>query len=65
MANDQPTTQTNNSQAEGEKPKLKICCACPETKKVRDECVLLKGETGCADAIEEHKKCLRKAGFDV
>ena len=48
-----------------EKPKLRICCACPETKKVRDECVLLKGETECGDAVEAHKVCLRKAGFDV
>lgn len=23
--------------ATGEKPKCKACCACPETKKVRDE----------------------------
>lgn len=25
------------SAAPGEKPKCKACCACPETKKVRDE----------------------------
>jgi len=58
-----PTDAAN--QTNEEKPKLKICCACPETKKVRDECVLLQGESACATAIEEHKKCLRKAGFDV
>lgn len=29
---DAPTTGT----APGEKPKCKACCACPETKKVRD-----------------------------
>lgn len=26
------------------KPKLKICCACPETKSIRDECVVMKGK---------------------
>ena len=29
------------------KPK-KICCACPETRKVRDECVTHNGEDACA-----------------
>lgn len=47
------------------KPK-KICCACPETKKLRDECFIEKGgELACLDAIEAHKACLRKEGFDV
>lgn len=47
------------------KPK-RICCACPETKKARDECFIEKGgESACADAIEAHKACLRKEGFDV
>ncbi|KAG5254982.1 cytochrome oxidase copper chaperone-related family protein [Salix suchowensis] len=26
------------------KPKKKICCACPETKKLRDECMVEHGE---------------------
>ncbi|KAJ1625140.1 cytochrome c oxidase assembly protein [Pavlovales sp. CCMP2436] len=47
------------------KPK-KICCACPDTKKVRDECMVLKGgEAACLDMIEAHKVCLRSEGFDV
>lgn len=30
-----------------EKPKQKkICCACPETKKERDECIVQNGEPG-------------------
>eukprot|EP00871_Galdieria_phlegrea_P005028 jgi/Galph1/5526/GphlegSOOS_G4144.1 len=29
---------------EGGKPKKKLCCACPETKKQRDECILKNGE---------------------
>eukprot|EP01115_Flamella_aegyptia_P002372 TRINITY_DN136407_c0_g1_i1.p1 TRINITY_DN136407_c0_g1~~TRINITY_DN136407_c0_g1_i1.p1 ORF type:complete len:68 (+),score=13.77 TRINITY_DN136407_c0_g1_i1:26-205(+) len=48
-----------------EKPKLKICCACPETKKVRDDCSISKGPENCSEEIEAHKECLRKLGFKV
>ena len=27
-------------------PKKKMCCACPETKKLRDECLVINGEQG-------------------
>ncbi|KAF3442890.1 hypothetical protein FNV43_RR16808 [Rhamnella rubrinervis] len=47
------------------KPKKKICCACPETKKLRDECVVEHGEEACAKWIEVHRKCLRAEGFNV
>ena len=30
--------------------KLKPCCACPETKKVRDECIMEKVSEMCACA---------------
>ena len=45
----------------------KICCCCPETKKARDACVLMKGEEheDCLKLIEAHKICLREEGFDV
>jgi cytochrome c oxidase assembly protein subunit 17 len=43
----------------------KICCSCPETKKVRDECVVTKGPENCAAEIEAHKVCLRAEGFRV
>jgi cytochrome c oxidase assembly protein subunit 17 len=46
------------------KPK-KICCACPQTKQTRDECVVQNGEEACAVLIEAHKVCLRAEGFDV
>ena len=61
------TTETAGADAKdgAEKPKLKICCACPETRKVRDECGLLNGEDKCKDAIEAHKACLRTLGFKV
>ena len=48
-----------------EEKKLRPCCACPETRKARDECILEKGELNCMKLIEEHKECLRKHGFKV
>lgn len=47
------------------KPKKKICCACPDTKKLRDECIVEHGESACEKWIEAHKKCLRAEGFNV
>jgi cytochrome c oxidase assembly protein subunit 17 len=43
----------------------KICCSCPDTKQLRDECVVNNGEQSCADVIEAHKLCLRAEGFTV
>nr|XP_009761254.1 PREDICTED: cytochrome c oxidase copper chaperone 1 [Nicotiana sylvestris]XP_009761255.1 PREDICTED: cytochrome c oxidase copper chaperone 1 [Nicotiana sylvestris]XP_016457182.1 PREDICTED: cytochrome c oxidase copper chaperone 1-like [Nicotiana tabacum]XP_016457183.1 PREDICTED: cytochrome c oxidase copper chaperone 1-like [Nicotiana tabacum]XP_016457184.1 PREDICTED: cytochrome c oxidase copper chaperone 1-like [Nicotiana tabacum] len=47
------------------KPKKKICCACPETKKLRDECIVEHGESACEKWIEAHRICLRAEGFNV
>ncbi|KAF8409246.1 hypothetical protein HHK36_005320 [Tetracentron sinense] len=47
------------------KPKKKICCACPETKMLRDECIVEHGEAACTKWIEAHNKCLRAEGFNV
>ncbi|XP_022142851.1 cytochrome c oxidase copper chaperone 1-like [Momordica charantia] len=47
------------------KPKKRICCACPETKKLRDECIVEHGEEACGKWIEAHRKCLRAEGFNV
>ncbi|XP_073811535.1 cytochrome c oxidase copper chaperone-like [Musca autumnalis] len=47
------------------KPKYKACCACPETKKVRDQCIMKSGEAKCGDLIEAHKKCMREQGFNI
>jgi cytochrome c oxidase assembly protein subunit 17 len=44
---------------------LKPCCACPQTKKARDECITLYGEDACSKFIEEHNQCLRSHGFNV
>lgn len=47
------------------KPTCRICCACPDTRKVRDECIVMHGEEECAKLIEAHKVCLRAEGFNV
>lgn len=47
------------------KPKKKICCACPDTKKLRDECIVQHGEDACGKWIEAHRMCLRAEGFNV
>ncbi|CAN8269303.1 unnamed protein product [Cochlearia groenlandica] len=64
-----PTPSSEASKAvavSGEtKPKKKICCACPDTKKLRDECIVEHGESACAKWIEAHKICLRAEGFNV
>ncbi|XP_076680746.1 cytochrome c oxidase copper chaperone COX17 [Andrena cerasifolii] len=44
---------------------LKPCCACPETKKIRDECIITKGEDHCGHLIEAHKACMRSLGFNI
>ncbi|XP_012256765.2 cytochrome c oxidase copper chaperone [Athalia rosae] len=54
------------SLAETEPPKkLKPCCACPETKKPRDACIIERGEENCQDLIEAHKVCMRNLGFKI
>lgn len=44
---------------------LKPCCACPDTRKQRDDCVLLYGEENCTEYIDAHRECLRSYGFIV
>jgi len=50
-----------------DKPKLKLCCACPDTKRPRDECIVRLGDSApeCLLLIDAHKQCLRRAGFAV
>lgn len=48
-----------------EKKKLKACCACPETKQVRDACIVERGEENCGELIEAHKECMRNMGFNI
>ena len=53
------------SENTGEQKKLKPCCACPETRKPRDACIVEKGEANCTQLIEAHKKCMRDLGFKI
>lgn len=64
LQKDQGATTAIASGADS-KPKKKICCACPDTKKLRDECIVEHGESACEKWIEAHKKCLRAEGFKV
>ncbi|URE15580.1 Leucine aminopeptidase 2 [Musa troglodytarum] len=47
------------------KPKKKICCACPDTKRLRDECIVEHGEASCEKWIQAHLRCLRAEGFKM
>ncbi|XP_076621250.1 cytochrome c oxidase copper chaperone COX17 [Colletes latitarsis] len=66
IVNDKPSQVNAEPMAEqkSEKP-LKPCCACPETKKIRDECIISKGEENCRHLIEAHKTCMRTLGFNI
>lgn len=62
----QQVEQDSKTDSQEEQPKkLKICCACPETKKVRDACIVERGEDQCKELIEAHLQCLRDQGFDI
>ncbi|KRY88373.1 Mediator of RNA polymerase II transcription subunit 6 [Trichinella pseudospiralis] len=39
--------------------KPKPCCACPETRKARDECIVEKGPDSCKELIEAHRRCMK------
>lgn len=63
-----PSNDPTNQEIEsGDKIKrLKPCCACPETRKLRDMCYLQKGgEEFCLQEISAHKDCMRSLGFYV
>ncbi|KAF9333506.1 Cytochrome c oxidase copper chaperone [Podila minutissima] len=59
-----PSTGSNVVIGKDGKP-LKPCCACPETKKARDQCVFNLGEENCLDMIKAHQQCLRDLGFKI
>ncbi|GAA5931837.1 copper metallochaperone COX17 [Sporobolomyces koalae] len=77
-----PTEKRPLTNSESANPKLnplnpeglKPCCACPETKKLRDDCFLKFGSNAddgsdsqdrCREIVENHKACMRKLGFNV
>ncbi|CAD8066075.1 unnamed protein product [Paramecium sonneborni] len=42
----------------------KACNPCPETRQLRDECIILNGEEQCKKEMENHRICLKKQGFE-
>ncbi|EGD77680.1 cytochrome c oxidase copper chaperone [Salpingoeca rosetta] len=44
---------------------MKPCCACPETKKPRDKCIMEYGEENCYHLIAAHKACMQALGFKI
>lgn len=58
--NSQNTISTNDASK-----KLKPCCACPDTKKARDECIIRHGEENCIHFINMHKQCMKSHGFII
>ena len=56
---------SDDTKQEKEKQKCKPCCACPETRKARDLCIVEKGEEECSELIQAHKECMRKMGFNI
>jgi len=60
-----PTETKTDTGAEEKKPKCKACCACPETKRARDACIIENGAENCTELIEAHKKCMRDMGFNI
>ncbi|KXS18430.1 cytochrome C oxidase copper chaperone [Gonapodya prolifera JEL478] len=49
-------------------PKCKPCCACPDTRQARDDCMIMYGEDGetkCAQLIKAHQQCMRDMGFNI
>ena len=66
MGNQQATEEPKVQPKVGKSGK-KICCSCPDTKKLRDACTLENGPESdlCKELIEKHKECLRGEGFIV
>ncbi|KAG2393934.1 hypothetical protein C9374_003698 [Naegleria lovaniensis] len=46
-------------------PAKKICCSCPDIKKIRDSCLITNGEDNaeCKYLITAYRLCLRDVGF--
>ncbi|CAB4394581.1 COX17-domain-containing protein [Rhizophagus irregularis] len=61
-----PTPTTLTTSTTSTTTNIKPCCACPETKRNRDQCIFETGdEEKCKDLIEAHKACMRNLGFNI
>ncbi|XP_011297392.1 cytochrome c oxidase copper chaperone [Fopius arisanus] len=65
MGNAAPQAVAVEAKSQKDEKKLKPCCACPETKKIRDTCIMEKGQEECGHLIEAHKACMRHLGFNI
>ncbi|VVC27993.1 Cytochrome c oxidase copper chaperone,Cysteine alpha-hairpin motif superfamily [Cinara cedri] len=65
LKTDQSIVMPTETKSAEQPKKLKPCCACPETKKPRDACIMENGEENCQHLIEAHKECMRKMGFNI
>ena len=61
----EPITVTKFEDGVEKKEVLKPCCACPDTRKLRDNCILNNGEEKCLEFIDAHKDCLSQKGFKI
>ena len=55
--------QGQSAEAPKKTPTCKICCACPEERRVRDECFIFKGAEVCKEEIDGFYACLLREGF--
>ena len=67
-SNSNPSCSTVTSDSQPQK--VKPCCACPETKKARDNCLLFassadQAENECREFIEKHRACMASYGFKI
>lgn len=62
---DVPKILNDNETEHKNKKPLRPCCACPDTRKLRDDCIRNKSEEECRELIEKHNECLRTLGFKV
>ena len=58
-----PVVDTTGAAAPAKVPNCKICCACPQERRLRDECTIFKGHDNCVEQIEGFYQCLLKEGF--
>ncbi|EEB05435.1 cytochrome C oxidase copper chaperone Cox17 [Schizosaccharomyces japonicus yFS275] len=67
MSEKMPASDASAVQQPEQEEKPKPCCACPETRKARDACLLesKNGPIECAKLIEAHRKCMAQYGYEV
>ncbi|XP_034668102.1 cytochrome c oxidase copper chaperone-like [Drosophila subobscura] len=61
----EPITEETVATACDTNPKCSPCCACPESKQARDQCIVEHGEEHCMGVIDAYKKCMQEAGLNI